>query len=96
MEMFSCEWAAGAGPSWYLGGESMVGEPGERFDQITVFHVFGHVFGQKGLRKQCRPRSDAAELFVTPPAILHTLTSSKMDLFKKKYKVKSEGIEYLV
>ena len=54
------------------------------FDFIMLPYLF-YVFGQTGLSKQCCSRSDAADCgvwsgFATHPAILHTFTSSKMDL----------------
>ena len=48
-----------------------------------------YVFIQRGLRKHCRPRSNAAshglgsKLFAIHPAILYTYTGSKMDLLKR-------------
>ena len=59
-------------------------------DLIKLSYFF-YVFGQTGLSKQCRLRSDAAEcgiwsgstLFATDTAILHIFVSSKMDLLKK-------------
>ena len=51
------------------------------FNLITLPQLL-YVFGQTGLSKQCRPRSDATErgvwsgsaLFATHPAILHSFT----------------------
>ena len=49
-----------------------------------------YVFGLTGLIKQCTPRSESVA-----SAILRTFTCSKMDLLKRKYKVKSKGREYV-
>ena len=65
-------------------------EGGGGVDLILLPYLL-YVVGQTGLRKQCRPRSDAAErgvwsgstLFATQPAILHTFTGSKMDFLKR-------------
>ena len=62
----------------------------EGFDLIISPYLH-YVFGQTGLRKQCRPRSDAAECvvwseftrFATNQAILHTFTSGKFGLLKR-------------
>ena len=60
------------------------------FDLIILPYLL-YVFGQTGLSKQCRPRSDATErgvwsgstLFAIHPAIMHTFSGSKMDLLKR-------------
>ena len=60
------------------------------FDLIILPYLL-YVFGQTGLNKQCRSRSDAAKrgvwsrstLFATHPAILRTFTGSKMDLLRR-------------
>ena len=60
---------------------------GVRFSHITVLYIFG----QTGLSKQCRPRSDAAKrgvwsgstLLATHPAILYTFTGSKLTCWRE-------------
>ena len=60
----------------------------EGFDFINLPYLT-YVFVQRGLRKQCRPRSNAAShgsestLFAIHPAILYTYTGSKMNLLKR-------------
>ena len=69
---------SGADPGGFLMG----------FDLIILPYLL-YVFGQIGLSKQCRPKSDAEERgvrsgstpFTTYLAILHTFTGSKMDLY---------------
>ena len=59
------------------------------FDMTELLYIH-NVFGQTGLSKQCKPRSDAAEcgvwsgstMFVTHPAILYTFIGSRMELLK--------------
>ena len=61
-----------------------------RFDLNIVPYLLC-VFGQTGMSKRCRSRSDAAErgvwsgstLFATHPAILHTFLGSEMDLLTR-------------
>ena len=72
---------SGADPGGFLRG----------FDLIIIPYLLC-VFRQTGLSKQCSPRSDAAErgvwsgstLIATHPAILHTLTGTKMALLKRR------------
>ena len=71
-------------PGHFRGGSRKISEG---FDLI----ILPYLFGQTGLSKQCRPRSDATEcgiwsgstLFDTHQVILHTFTCSKMDLLKR-------------
>ena len=72
------------------GGGGAGGGGGEGFDLMILPYLL-YVFGQTGLCKQCRSRSDAAErdvwsgslLFATHPAILHTLNGSKKTFWKE-------------
>ena len=58
---------------------------------LIILPYLLYIFGQTGLSKQCRRRSDAAErgvwsgsiLFATHTAILHIFTGSKIDLLKR-------------
>ena len=57
---------------------------------LIILPYFLYVFGQTGLNKQCRPRSNSAErgvwsgstLFASHPAIVHTFTDSKIHLLE--------------
>ena len=52
--------------------------------RLIKLPYFLYVFGKTGLRKQCRPRSDAAD--ATQSAILYTIIGCKMDFSEEKYK----------
>ena len=54
------------------------------FDLITLLYL-SYVFERTRLNKQCRPKSAGSTLFVTYPAILHTIipVGYKMDFLKR-------------
>ena len=56
----------------------------EGFDLITLPYS-SYVFERTRLNKQCRPKPAGSTLFVTYPAILHTiiLVGYKMDFLKR-------------
>ena len=65
----------------YRGGSRIVSEG---FYLITLPYL-SYVFERTHLNKQCRPKSAGSTLFVTYPAILHTiiLVDYKMDFLKR-------------
>ena len=72
------------------------------FDLIKL-QYFLYVFGKISLRKQCRPRPDAAErgvwsgstLYATHQAIVYTFICCKMDFIEEKFKVERKGRGYI-
>ena len=65
----------------YRGGSRIVSEG---FNLITLPYL-SYVYERARLNKQCRPKLAGSTLFVTYPAILHTviLVGYKMDLLKR-------------